>query len=890
MNYVVRLHNPPDAQAIGGKAFQLSRLCQRDILIPQGFVITTAAFDASLTQHQRETLQDWQGQDVVEVRELQNLLANLKLGEVVQTELLQMLAELFPYGGHFAVRSSALDEDQAQYSLAGQLETFLTVKPEDLYDKIAQVWRSAYRETVMLYRQRQGLSPLPQPPAVLVQQMLEPSVAGVAFGADPVTGRRNIRLISAVYGLGTTLVSGESDADTFYVDAHDQIVQRQMARKVQAAYGNPLSESGVSLEQIEDDRIYQSTLTDAQILAVAQLVRQVGRELAAPQDIEWAIAQTGQLYLLQARPITALPSAPEPTGLYQIWDNSNIAESYSGVTTPLTFAFARRAYTEVYRQFCRVMGISWAEIRRRDRVFANMIGLHQGRIYYNLLNWYRVLAMLPGFRLNRGFMEQMMGVKEPLPEAIVAEIEAKNRWQDGFNLGRSLFSLGSNSILLPLKIWQFKRRLNCVLSQQQTDLGYLRIDELVNHYRDLEQQLLPHWQAPIINDFFAMIFYGLLRKFTAKWCDDASGAIANTLVQHTGQMISARPARQIRAMAQAIQATPALIDTFCNGTRSEIQATLGYHPQLSEQYEAYLQEFSDRCLDELKLESPTLADDPLPLLRSIGLVARDVDNRPRPNRPPLHLKRRLRALGIRRLWLAIGVHNARARLRDRENLRFERTRVFGLARKLFLEIGKRLFALDAIAQVPDIFYLEIAEILSFTEGTSTCTDLKSLIALRRAEFERYHQAPPPPNRFSTYGVPYHAPVPPASTATTGATTLGDRQRQGLGCSTGIVRGVVRLIRDPHQALAEPKSIPTGAILVAERTDPGWILLFPMAAGLLVERGSLLSHAAIVSRELGLPAIVSIPGVMTWLQDGDWVELDGGTGRVEKIEPRRRDEG
>ncbi|MGB0564759.1 MAG: PEP/pyruvate-binding domain-containing protein, partial [Spirulinaceae cyanobacterium] len=385
MKYVVRLQDLPNAQAMGGKAFQLSRLRQRDLLIPQGFVMTPAAFAASLTREQRDRLHDWQSQTKINVQALQAVLADVRLGEGVQTEILQILAEMFPYGGHFAVRSSALDEDQAQYSLAGQLTTFLSVKLEDLYDKIAQVWRSAYRETVLLYRQRQGLSGLPQPSAVLVQQMLEPSVSGVAFGADPVTGRRNIRLVSAVYGLGTTLVSGESDADTFYVDAHDQIVQRQIARKVKAAYANPLSESGVSIKRIEDDRIDQPTLSDAQILAVASLVRQVGRALAAPQDIEWAIAQTGQLYLLQARPITALPAAPEPTGRYQIWDNSNIAESYSGVTTPLTFAFARRAYTEVYRQFCRVMGISWVEIQRRDRVFANMIGLLQGRIYYNLL-------------------------------------------------------------------------------------------------------------------------------------------------------------------------------------------------------------------------------------------------------------------------------------------------------------------------------------------------------------------------------------------------------------------------------------------------------------------------------------------------------------------------
>jgi phosphoenolpyruvate synthase/pyruvate phosphate dikinase len=106
---------------------------------------------------------------------------------------------------------------------------------------------------------------------------------------------------------------------------------------------------------------------------------------------------------------------------------------------------------------------------------------------------------------------------------------------------------------------------------------------------------------------------------------------------------------------------------------------------------------------------------------------------------------------------------------------------------------------------------------------------------------------------------------------------GDDARQGLGCCPGIVRGRVRVVFDPRTV-----SLDQRAILVAEHTDPGWIMIFPSATGVLVERGSLLSHAAIVARELGIPAIVSVPGVTRWLRDGDWVEMDGATGRVRRI--------
>jgi phosphoenolpyruvate synthase/pyruvate phosphate dikinase len=94
----------------------------------------------------------------------------------------------------------------------------------------------------------------------------------------------------------------------------------------------------------------------------------------------------------------------------------------------------------------------------------------------------------------------------------------------------------------------------------------------------------------------------------------------------------------------------------------------------------------------------------------------------------------------------------------------------------------------------------------------------------------------------------------------------------------VVRGPARVVVDPRNT-----ELRRGEILVAERTDPGWVLLFPLAAGLLVERGSLLSHSAIVARELGLPTVVSVEGVTRWLKDGDWVELDGANGTVTRLE-------
>ena len=173
-------------------------------------------------------------------------------------------------------------------------------------------------------------------------------------------------------------------------------------------------------------------------------------------------------------------------------------------------------------------------------------------------------------------------------------------------------------------------------------------------------------------------------------------------------------------------------------------------------------------------------------------------------------------------------------------------------------------------------------------GTATTTDLKGLVAIRQAEYARWRDDEPPPDRFETRGL---VPVghftarlipptgEPSASDHSDHTDHTDRadQRSGIGCCPGVVRGRARVVTDPKAA-----EVRAGEILVAERTDPGWILLFAGAAGVVVERGSLLSHAAIVARELGLPAVVSVPGLTSWLKSGDLIEVNGASGMVTRL--------
>ncbi len=869
---------PAPVALIGGKASALHRLRQEDLPIPVWFVITPHAFA------EREGASG--GGDAINWEAAQlspRLVAALQLA----------LREHGLTDTPLAVRSSSVEEDGSHASFAGQFESYLGVGADDLPQRIIDVWRSGYADRVAAYkaaRTAAGSGKLTVP-AVIVQRMVPAEAAGVAFSVDPVSARWNHCLVSAVFGLGSALVDGETDADNFAVDRSGAIVSRAIAAKRLARTLKTGPQARVEEEVLPEAKAAQASISDADARRIAALARSCEARFGRPQDIEWAL-QDGELFLLQSRPITTLRNAADPDANRFIWDNSNIAESYEGVTTPLTFSFARYIYTEVYRQFCLILKVPNRTVEDHRPLFAQMLGLVEGRVYYNLLSWYRMLALLPGFTVNRGFMEQMMGVKEALPDDAlkrVAPASAGGKLIDSFRLARSLASLVARHFRIQSDIQRFNARLQTALSETSPALETMRLDQLTEAFHQLESQLLTRWDAPLVNDFIAMIFFGALKSTCQKWLPgEDKASLHNELLCDMGDIISAQPARRIQEMATIARRNPRLVERLRAGSQREIRHAIESTPDFRARLDDYFAVFGDRCLSELKLESLSLIDDPMPLFRSIGELAahaREGSGRQEASRAGDDRQSQAEAKAfsglsrspIRRFLFKWILKHARRRVQSRENLRFERTRLFGRIRRIFIEIGKRLHAVGVIDEPRDIFYLEIFEIIGFVEGTASFWDLRGHVALRKTEYAAYREKSSPADRFETYGA---VPIGNAfraqsnSSEMESASTSGERQISGIGCCPGIVRGKARVARDPQTT-----PLKKGEILVALQTDPGWIMLFPLAAGLLVERGSLLSHSAIVSRELGLPAIVSIKGLMDTLETGDEIEMDGSTGRI-----------
>lgn len=792
---------------------------------------------------------------------------------------LKKIISCFPEGTLFSVRSSAEDEDGSRFSFAGQFESYLNVTKENLEENIKKVWHSTLSERVMLYRNNHKLKEY-SGISVIIQEMVHADVSGVAFSINPASGERDVKVVNAVYGLGEGLVSGELNADSFFIK--EEKITSTIVAKTHQVISDSSKEGGTKMSLVETSRQQLPALNNQQVLEIANVLDVCVKEWGKPIDIEFAYS-AGLLYLLQVRPITNLHKIADPNSAYILWDNSNIIESYPGVTTPLTFSFISKSYEGAYRLFCSFMGVADIVLKENKHVFANTLGFINGRVYYNLKSWYHMLAMLPGYSINARFMEKMMGVNERFDIPDSYRLSPGKAWRSILKMAVQMYG---RFLSLPKKRKQFVQLLNTTIADYKNmDFTKKNPNELMLLYCDFETKLLNEWKAPLLNDFFAMIWFGILEKKCKKYAVSANPNIHNDLLCGSKDIISTQPVYRCMALAEIICADENIKTLFNKNPENIVWEKLKTKQEftaIKKEIDKYIYDFGERCVGELKLETVSYTQDPRKFIKLLqGYVAAEITTLKTSGKVEEELRKNaeqeinasLKYKPWKKLILKKIIKNTRELVSARENLRYQRTRAFGIVRELFSHIGKRFYAEGIIENERDIFYLGKEEIFSFIEGTSLTQNIKSIIALRKEEFDQYKIQNPPSGRFATYGPVYHANDFFSSVKTEPLT--GDLK--GTGCSPGKILGTVKVILDPNEI-----SFMNGAILVTSSTDPGWTTLFPSCSGIIVERGSLLSHSAIVSREMGKPCIVGVTGLLNRLKTGDEIEMDGSTGEIKII--------
>lgn len=840
---------------IGPKAASLCRLYELGARIPPCFFVTTDAFRSHLRSGDlRSQIAADLGAKSEGVRatlqQIRKLIVGTPLADHVREQVVMAYQRLGV--GSVAVRSSATAEDLPGHSFAGQYETILGVTSLDgCLDAIKRCWASLWTERAYEYRERNGIEHEQVEMAVIVQEQIEPEAAGVVFTLDPVTGSPSRIVIEACAGLGESLVSGHVTPD------------RIVLRKKNLGLIRETVSNGEQRECVLD-------LKSGQLLA--RQARQIERKLGTPQDIEWAL-RGDRLWLLQARPITAVPE-PKPWEDRQVWTNLNLGEVVPDVMTPMTRSMIEPMFAPLFGSILRLVG---ADLTR-----GQIVGFVAGRLYFNVNTgvaagmpfnqgpekWARASTLMGG-QQNRLFeLGEVDLCEEDLPDLGFSWLRYVLSWP------RIVRTIVAHR---PSRGEAFKASLRAqgdALSQ--IDAKAMPTERLASLIGEILDGSLADTDLLFLGPSAAGI--PVLEKVCRDWLGDEDLTLTYRLFAAQGNIADTQAGLDLWRLASLAHdngETEGLLSSEATWDELRPQLERTEHGrQFVAGWDRFMVEHGHHGRGELELFNPRWSERPDYILDLLRGYLRSIDRT-----DPLAHQQRLAAererltaecrqrLGnpIRRGIFGWALRNSRKVAVDRENWKNEAVRHIAAFRRLVLELGARLTERGALHERDDIFFLEIPEIEPVANGTAGF-DVAARIAQRRAEYERNCALTPPPVVVGCFDPQKHR-MPEIDTAL--------RLLKGTAVSPGVATGKAKviLLADDHQ------HVEAGEILVAPSTDPAWTPYFLPAAAVVMDLGGILSHGAIIAREYGIPAVANVGIASRIIQTGQTIEVDGDRGTV-----------
>jgi pyruvate,water dikinase len=743
----------------------------------------------------------------------------------------------------------------AEASFAGQQDTFLNVKSEDIPGFVKRCWASYWNERAIAYRQNAGIERSGM--AVVVQSMVNASVSGVMFTRDPVGGDDRI-IIEASWGLGESIVSGLVVPDRFVYDkSTSSIVERNISKKTKGIF---YSYNGSAATGLDDTKQNSASLNDGQIRALAEAGKNIEHHYGAPQDIEWAI-QEGRIYILQSRPITTLESDRT------LWTRGYGDEYWADVVSPLFFSLLGDYLSKyVLDEGNSIMGY-------KDLAGKELIKIHKGHIYFNaevlegvftynpkfsrtkdLLNYFPEkdkarIANAPTKLLSRGFAELRIAVLDP----------------DG---------------TMPLTDKAYKKWAKQFLSEMKPfdmlDLKGLSDEELHREFVKMENALLKHYRLIRYGMVTHSIGTNLIAKsWLTSWLDDRTGELYARLISGLPNNKTIETNVALEVLAREARADPALLQLLKNTPSTDVMAKLESDPKFKKflsSLEQFLSDYGHRSFTR-EIFFPRWANDPSLVIDIIKTLAQGKDGHIE-DQEQQRLNERLETekLVSKKLGLIKGtifnivLNYAQVYLIFRENQRFYLDHQIYRQRRLFMEYGRRFVEKGIIDRQDDIFFLSKEEIFDLAKSGNK--GMKGLIRSRRIDFERYRDILPP--KFLRGGADFDDPETMDPDA---------RVINGTSASPGLATGRVRIV----ETISALSSVEDGDILVTQNTDPGWTPVFSRIGALVTETGGILSHGAVVSREYRIPAVTAVRNATHLLKSGQKVRVDGNDGIIYILE-------
>ena len=748
--------------------------------------------------------------------ELRTAITELTIPEEIATEVLEAYRAMG--AGPVAVRSSGTAEDLSDAAFAGQHDTFLNVVGDEaLLSAISSCWASLWSDRVIQYRRERRIEPGTVAIAVIVQRMVQSDVAGVMFTANPVSGDRGQTVIDASPGLGEAVVSGLVTPDHYVVHtASGRIVESTTGRREVVIR----SIDGGGVEHRTEGTTGEPVLSKRAIRELTRLGRRIQDHYGAPQDTEWCLTGDGP-YIVQARPITAMP---DPLG----------------------------------------------DIDFRQRVTARMVAeLVPMRPYpFDVSGWIdHNLAGVAHFLASVGIRFPTAAQLLRQEDGVVVSVtppKPRPRITTPFIILRNLWKGETYSEAKLLEHPAFRHFISEVDRARRVDLSelpYQRLrDELdralplFNEIMRLRSRFIPRSALKVAR--FAIVLTLLRRR-----------RLLATLIS-SGDNKTVTTNRALEGLADLIRDDRELARLFAELPPEQIEGALPAVPggsDFAQQFADFLTEHGHRESIMLLVSQPTWRDNPTAVLRMLkGMAAADrpVSESDTGNEAERELYSHP-LLRSRRLRQAIATLMAGARdfTRFREDTHYYSTMAMPVVRRIAIEYGRRLVALGALSVPEDVFHLHVSELHGPHGGEPDAETVRQTVARRSRLREELAKRPLVDPRF----------LQPAA----GGRGTAEAIVSGTPGSAGSATGVARLIRGP----GDFDRLESGEILVAPYTNPTWTPLFARAAGVVVDTGSAMSHAAIVAREYRIPAVLGAAGATTTIENGTVITVNGDEGVV-----------
>ncbi|WP_437873490.1 rifamycin-inactivating phosphotransferase [Sorangium sp. So ce363] len=852
------------ANVVGGKGANLGELSRIEgIRVPAGFCVTTEAFQRIMGEApsirgllDRLSLLAVEDRDGIRElsAELRRIIEGTAIPEDVQGALTQVLSRLGA-GDAYAVRSSATAEDLPGASFAGQQDTYLNVLgTQAILQHVRRCWASLFTERAVTYRIQHGFDHRKVHMAVVVQKMVFPQAAGIVFTADPVTSNRKVSSIEAGFGLGEALVAGLASADRYKV-RNGQVIEKAIARKTLAT--RALEEGGTEERAIEPERQDGQVLTDAQILRLERLGRQIEGHFGHPQDIEWCLVGE-ELHVVQSRPITTLYPIPEAG------DRGNHVYISVGHQQMMTDAM-------------KPLGLSLFQLTSGGRMLAA-----GGRLFVDPTKQLAspasrdaLLELLgrshPLFKDALSTIIERGDFIEPLPDDPTASRPGQGKQAPG----RFDAQVEDDPAIVAELIERTQASLAELKRDIRTRTGTALLDFIQEDIQGLSKSMFGPRSMGVI--MAGMNASSWINEKMMAWLGEKS--VADTLSQSVSNNITSEMGLELLDVADVIRPYPDVVahlqSVKHDGFLDELVALDG-GKEARDAIRAYLDKYGMRCAGEIDITRARWSEKPATL---VPLILSNIKNfEPRAGERRFEQGRqeasqRARALLDRLRQLPDGEQKASEAQRMIDRLRsfigYREYPKYGLVNRYFiykqalLQEAERLVQAGVIHDAEDIYYLTLDELREVVR-THRLDD--QIVRQRRAEHELHKKLSPPLVITSdgeiVAGAHRRADLPAGALV-------------GLAVSSGVVEGRARVLLDMADAELE-----AGDILVTTFTDPSWTPLFVSIKGLVTEVGGLMTHGAVIAREYGLPAVVGVDNATRLIRDGQRIRVHGTDGYVE----------